>query len=571
MSDVPKHPRLFRRNGTYYHRAAVPLDIRDTYPKTEETFSLRTKDPREAIKRVRIAAAEVDARFDEHRRRYNATFTVRDELTEAELKAVEQAYYVYILEEDDARRDQGFYFGEMTELPAPTFEEYENEVQGELKSVQHLLPRRLSNVFYDGEVDEVLSWDEFNIKLSAASPSRRKVIEAIQRAEVRAYKDIDLRNKGELIDTPSSPIPAVMRRGGVLLSQAVAVWLKEKRSDWTDKTARAHEVAIGWFIDLVGDRSLADYSKSDGRAFKSALQTLPANWRKKPKLAKLSIGKAVELSAQLELVPMSPKNASKNIHFIHSFWSWAEANYDEVNGNPMVKLSAPKGSARDERDPFTEQDLAAIFGAPLYTGCKSLRNWKQPGDYIPVDSGRYWVPMLGLYTGARLAEIVQLHVDDVKFEGDIAYLSLMPGDEEGDDRRVKNANARRNIPIHSQLVAAGFLEFVERAKTTKQKRLFPDIQKGADGTYSSAFSKWFSNFLKACRVKTKKKSFHSFRHTFEDACRAGSVPLEYINAIQGHAQGGEADRYGKGSYPVALLKEQIEKIAMRRVLTANNR
>ena len=38
------HPRLYRRKATYYHRAAVPIDIRDTYPKTEETFSLKTKD-----------------------------------------------------------------------------------------------------------------------------------------------------------------------------------------------------------------------------------------------------------------------------------------------------------------------------------------------------------------------------------------------------------------------------------------------------------------------------------------------------------------------------------------------
>ena len=184
---------------------------------------------------------------------------------------------------------------------------------------------------------------------------------------------------------------------------------------------------------------------------------------------------------------------------------------------------------------------------------------------MPVNSGRYWIPLVALHTGARLAEIVQLHVDDVKFDGDIAYLSLMPGFEEGDDRRVKNANARRNIPVHSQLVAAGFLGFVQRAKTAKQKRLFPDIKKAADGTYSSAFSKWFGNFLKACGVKTKKKSFHSFRHAFEDACRVGGVPLEYVNAIQGHAQGGEADRYGVGGYPVALLKGQIEKVEVDHV------
>jgi integrase len=567
MTDVPKHPRLVCRNGVYYHRAAIPVDIRDTYPKSEETFSLKTRDPREAIKLVRKAAAEVDARFDEHRRRQQTVVTVREELTEAELKAVEQAYYVHLLEEDDQRRDAGFYDGEMLELPAPSFEEYEDSVADALKSVQHQLPRRSTDVFYEGEVDEVLSWDGFDLKLTTNSPSRRKVVAAIQRAEIRALKDIASRNKGELVDTPVSLAQLVAKPTGVLLSDAVKDWLKDKRSDWTDKTAKAHEVAIGWFKDLVGDRSLADYSKADGRAFKTAMQTLPANWIKHPKLAGLSISKAVQRSGELGLVPMSRTNASKNVQFVQSFWNWAEASYDEVEGNPMVKLSKPKRAARDERDPFTEEDLKSIFSAPLYRGCRSLHDWKVPGNVVPLDSGRYWVPLIALHTGARLAEIVQLHVDDVKFEGEIAYLSLMPGDDEEDDRRVKNANARRNIPIHSQLVAAGFLEFVQRARAAKQKRLFPDIDKAADGTYSSAFSKWFGNFLKACGVKTKKKSFHSFRHTFEDACRAGGVPLEYINAIQGHAQGGEADRYGSGAggYPVALLKEQIEKVSVQEI------
>ena len=59
------HPRLYRRNATYYHRAAIPKDIAATYPKSEETFSLRTKDYQEAVKLVRIAAARVDALFDE--------------------------------------------------------------------------------------------------------------------------------------------------------------------------------------------------------------------------------------------------------------------------------------------------------------------------------------------------------------------------------------------------------------------------------------------------------------------------------------------------------------------------
>lgn len=49
---MPGHPRLYRRGAVYWHRAAVPVDIKDTYPKAEDTFSLRTKDHREALKLV---------------------------------------------------------------------------------------------------------------------------------------------------------------------------------------------------------------------------------------------------------------------------------------------------------------------------------------------------------------------------------------------------------------------------------------------------------------------------------------------------------------------------------------
>jgi hypothetical protein len=33
LEKMPGHPRLYRRNATYYHRAAIPKDIADTYPK----------------------------------------------------------------------------------------------------------------------------------------------------------------------------------------------------------------------------------------------------------------------------------------------------------------------------------------------------------------------------------------------------------------------------------------------------------------------------------------------------------------------------------------------------------
>lgn len=36
MKKMPNHPRLYRRDSTYCHRAAAPLEIKVPYPKIEE-------------------------------------------------------------------------------------------------------------------------------------------------------------------------------------------------------------------------------------------------------------------------------------------------------------------------------------------------------------------------------------------------------------------------------------------------------------------------------------------------------------------------------------------------------
>ena len=104
------HTRLYRRGATYYHRASIPVDIQDTYPKTEETFSLKTKDYKEALRLVRIASVAVDKRFDEHRRlQVLAAAPAVSSLSPEQIKHIGELYHAYLLEEDDETRAEGFY------------------------------------------------------------------------------------------------------------------------------------------------------------------------------------------------------------------------------------------------------------------------------------------------------------------------------------------------------------------------------------------------------------------------------------------------------------------------------
>ena len=109
LEKVSGHTRLYRRGAVYYHRAAVPTDIAETYGKREETFSLKTKDHREALHKVRVAAVQIDAKFEAHRRWIAANSGPRlDELTKEQLQRIKATYYHHLLDEDDDIRDEGF-------------------------------------------------------------------------------------------------------------------------------------------------------------------------------------------------------------------------------------------------------------------------------------------------------------------------------------------------------------------------------------------------------------------------------------------------------------------------------
>ena len=130
---VTGHTRLARRGAVYYHRAAVPQDIRDSYPKAEETFSLKTRDRAEALRLVRLAAVEVDRRFDEHRQRISRERAeILEDLTPAQLAMAKAAYHRHLLEEDEDIRPDGFVkldeygrvMGDLPEAPVPSFDEH---------------------------------------------------------------------------------------------------------------------------------------------------------------------------------------------------------------------------------------------------------------------------------------------------------------------------------------------------------------------------------------------------------------------------------------------------------------
>ncbi len=563
------HPRLYRRGAVYYHLAAVPQDIVETYGKREETFSLRTREYSEALRRVRVEAVRVDNLFDE--RRIKQAREQQDklkELTADQIAAIKAFYYQHLLEEDEEVRLEGFEPDASFEDakspeqfdPRHTFEEYQMLSEDMDEWSRYNFARGVKDTFHRSEAEEILSWDGIDLRLDPASPSWPRIIRALQEASIEAATVVQRRNAGDVVSTPPMPSTASQKLSSApLFSVAVEQWSRENsRGAWSPKVRNDHLAWVNIFMEVTGDKPINSYRKDDARAFKDVLLRLPANSSKKPETRGLPARAAADKAERLGLQPMSATTVNKALTRLGTFWNWAEAHYDDVPTSLMKGLRVSiRTSARDQRHPFTNAQMQALFRSPLFTGCRSMRSCSQPGKHTTCTTAKFWLPLLSLFSGARLNELCQLKTSDLLLKNGIAALNISYVNER---KKVKTNGSRRQIPVHSVLEALGFLDFVAYRNRQGEGRLFPELRLDANGYYSHEYSKFFSRYLARIGVKTEKTSFHSFRHNFEDACRYGEVPPHIMDALQGHAERGMAGRYGDGGYRLDLLKKNIERV-----------
>ncbi len=250
---------------------------------------------------------------------------------------------------------------------------------------------------------------------------------------------------------------------------------------------------------MLGDRSPTAYSKADVVKFKDEL---------------LNSGK-------------SPTTINKYLQKLSLLFVWL-SNHHEGIVNHFAGLKLQRVKEVNTRSGYTAEERRQFIA------------WaRQQQAY------RKWIALLGMYAGARANEICQLYADDVQQVDGVWCLNIR---DSRPDQKLKTANSARLVPIHSSLIAAGFIEFV---KGRAGGRLFPELPHRQDG-YSHLWGQWFS------RHRPVDKDFHSLRHTVATLLKDHGVPLQYAAAILGHTNGAISyDRYG-GGIGVEKLQAVIE-------------
>ena len=174
-------------------------------------------------------------------------------------------------------------------------------------------------------------------------------------------------------------------------------------------------------------------------------------------------------------------------------------------------MKLPKArDAETVRKPYSQEQTRLIF----------TELTENPSGLVRKESHK-WGALLGLFTGARLNEICHLEIADTKRDGDIWFLNIT---DEGDtNKRVKAKASRRKVPLHSELIRLGFLDFVKSREMGQ--RLFPDYSYSANGGYGRNLGRWYNeSFLPKLGIKEPGLFFHCLRHTMVTRLGQAGVP-----------------------------------------------
>ena len=316
---------------------------------------------------------------------------------------------------------------------------------------------------------------------------------------------------------------------------------KEMSQGWRLKTLEDHESVFSLFVEVFGDVPVDRIDKTLLRDFKSTIIQLPPNMRK---IAKYKDKTVAEIVALKPTVTLSAHTVNKYLSRLSNLFSHGVSHgYMTVNpaGGLKVKL---KSRPDEERDAYTRTDLKRL----------DLFN-KVPSTTETLKPYCHWTPLIALYTGCRLEEIAQLHLEDIRQECGVLVFDI----NNKNGKNLKTLSSARLIPVHPKLIECGLIQYVYSLKTKGEQRLFPELRKQRDG-YGQTVSKWFQRHKKTCGI-AEGKTFHSFRHTFITHLKHKQVDPFMIHELDGHAINSETmGRYGKRYTPEILLNEAILKI-----------
>ena len=375
-----------------------------------------------------------------------------------------------------------------------------------------VLPKthQLINTYRSGKIIVSLGACSYREALTAAAIKRAQILEA----------------KEPLIPATRNSAPSSGTPSAYYLRDIYDRWVKSKplSSDAINTCMRA----LLLYEEQTGNPPLHLLTRAQGDSFRA--------WLQEPERKTAS------------------KTAYDRFTWVKTLLKYAYRDLELISRHPWEGIELFKEIIKQRR-PWSETELQTLFGQPLFQEYVLPKDWRAGSD------AAYWIPLLGLYTGARLSEIAQLRTSDILLADEIPTLSIS---NMGANQQVKTSASIRTIPIHSELIRLGFIDYAQNIKNEGKDSLWPYLKqrKNKPGGY---FSNWFGEYRASIGL-VGYPDFHCFRHTVRSQLSESEVPEHLIDSILGHEIKGSTGTKIYTHRTLRTLKNTIELLNYQTVI-----
>ncbi|KPN91821.1 site-specific integrase [Pseudomonas nunensis] len=324
------------------------------------------------------------------------------------------------------------------------------------------------------------------------------------------------------------------------LASLSKLYIDEGKRGGTWREVSTHEVerSLRDLFELMGDMPASAFDVNQARLLKDRLSRCPQYFALLPQFKNKTLMQVIESGGTYKTITAVTVN--NRLRKLSAFMNWCKSN-GYVAENPLIGLKVMTGPAKEARLSFEQHDLSTLLNLEALKAEALKHPW------------RYWLPLLGRFTGARLEELCQLHVADFITLQGVDCIRIDDGHE---SQKLKNSSSRRTLPIHPALIQLGLLEYVQIQRTPNSDRLFPELEP-VRGKLGHAPSKWFSRYRTKMGITDPKKTFHSFRHTMIDDLREAGVQDSLIKRIAGHEDSAVTFGVYGSRIPIKAMAEAI--------------
>lgn len=545
-------PNLVLRGKSYYFHCRVPADVRQFFPSDFLRKSLKT----DSIKQATAKAMRISTGLERV-----VTMARTGLLTDKLIQQLADEFMDLILDFDRAKR-----YGELSkdgQKLAEAVDKYREErgihpqrdyqevrdgekaiVDGAYRFAEHtkglkrLMQRDTLRQDYNNIepiADKILTEKELaegeELKALKETPEYRRLCEALQVKQVEIYAVQEARAKGNFDNSYDQGVPYRRMKQRQTLEGLIAEYVRANKTHWKTRSLAKKLGNLRKIAEIWGNPCTDEIDRGAVQRLYEELRCYPKNRDKNPYAGK-TLEECRELPGFMPLEPATFKDVWGDVRSLLVYGSQDEKFGIERNYASDTIFRQPKKTAKasEAREVYTAEDIAGIF-----KGLAQERREIQPQ--------RYWIPLIGLYSGARLNEICQLYCDDVMDVDGIPCFRIAENPERL--QSTKNAQSNRMVPIHPTLIDLGFLDFVESRRRKGLRRVWEGLKTpavefvGYQGNYSHDFSKWYNRTFRKNHVQNaEKKPFHSTRHTFVNwfwqSLRPGEIDYSAVKGLVGH-------------------------------------